>query len=36
MQAMSQGFVPGYNDAEQDQIEEEVAPLAQILVANMH
>jgi hypothetical protein len=27
LQAMSQGFTPGYDDAEMDQIEEEVAPL---------
>jgi hypothetical protein len=33
--AMSQGFAPGYDDAELDLIEEEVAPLAQVLAANM-
>jgi hypothetical protein len=27
-QTMSQGFAPGYDDAELDQIEEEVAPCA--------
>jgi hypothetical protein len=27
LQAMSQGFAPGYDDAKLDQIEEEVAPL---------
>jgi hypothetical protein len=32
---MSQGFVLGYDDAELDQIEEEVAPLAQVLAASM-
>jgi hypothetical protein len=31
LQAMSQGFVLGYDDAELDQIEEEVAPLAKVL-----
>jgi hypothetical protein len=35
LQAMSQGFVPGYDDVELDQIEEELAPLAQVLAANM-
>jgi hypothetical protein len=35
LQAMSQGFAPGYDDAELDQIEEKVAPLAQVLAANM-
>jgi hypothetical protein len=32
---MSQGFAPSYNDTKLDQIEEEVAPLAQVLAANM-
>jgi hypothetical protein len=32
---MSQGFTPGYDDAELDQIEEEVAPLVQVLAASM-
>jgi hypothetical protein len=32
---MSQGFAPGYDEGEVDQIEEEVAPLAQVLAANM-
>jgi hypothetical protein len=35
LQAMSQGFAPGYDDAELDQIEEEVAPLMQVLAASM-
>jgi hypothetical protein len=35
LQAMSQGFAPSYDDAKLDQIEEEVAPLAQVLAANM-
>jgi hypothetical protein len=32
---MSQGFAPGYDDAKLDQIEEEVAPLVQVLAASM-
>jgi hypothetical protein len=35
LQAMSQGFAPGYDDAELDQIEEEVAPFTQVLAASM-
>jgi hypothetical protein len=35
LQAMSQLFVLGYVDAELDQIEEEVAPLVQVLAASM-
>jgi hypothetical protein len=35
LQAMSQGFTPGYDDAELDQIKEEVAPLAQVFAASM-
>jgi hypothetical protein len=35
LQAMSQGFMPGYDDAELDQIEEEVAPLTPVLATNM-
>jgi hypothetical protein len=35
LQAMSQGFAPGYDDAELDQIEEEVAPLVQVLATSM-
>jgi hypothetical protein len=35
LHVMSQGFAPSYDDAELDQIEEEVAPLAQVLAANM-
>jgi hypothetical protein len=35
LEVMSQAFAPGYDDAELDQIEEEVAPLAQVLDANM-
>jgi hypothetical protein len=30
---MSQGFTPGYDDVELDQIEEEVPPLAKVLAA---
>ena len=32
---MSQGFVPGYSDAELEDIEKEVAPLAQDLSAKI-
>jgi hypothetical protein len=32
---MSQGFMPGYFDAELEQIEHEVVPLAQDLAANI-
>jgi hypothetical protein len=32
---MSQGFAPGYDNAELDQIVEEVASLAQVLAANI-
>jgi hypothetical protein len=35
VQVMSQGFGPGYDDAELDQIEEEVAPLTYVLAASM-
>ncbi|RLM65505.1 uncharacterized protein C2845_PM16G02730 [Panicum miliaceum] len=35
LQVMSQGFEPGSDDTELDQIEEEVAPLAQVLAASM-
>jgi hypothetical protein len=35
LHAMSQGFAPGNDDVELDQIGEEVAPLAQVLAASM-
>jgi hypothetical protein len=34
-QEMSQGFALGYDDAELDQIEEEVSPLTQVLAASI-
>jgi hypothetical protein len=35
LQAISQGFAPGYDDVELDQIEEKVAPIAQVLAVSM-
>jgi hypothetical protein len=35
LQVMSQGFTPSYDDAELNQIEEEVVPLAQVFAANL-
>jgi hypothetical protein len=35
LQAMSQGLAPGFDDAELDQVEEEVVPLALVLAPNM-
>jgi hypothetical protein len=35
LQMMSEGFAPGYDDTKLDKIQEEVAPIAQVLAANV-